>query len=61
MKPRNMFRVGIPPTQPLFPIFCLDFFLDYYYYYVFLEKRLWWWDYNPEHVYDFHEQDDIKF
>ena len=24
------------------------------------EKRLWWWDSNPEHVGDFHEQEDIK-
>ena len=24
------------------------------------EKRLWWWDSNPEHIYDFYEQEDIK-
>ena len=21
--------------------------------------RLWWWDSNPEHVYEFHEQENI--
>ena len=25
-----------------------------------MENRLWWWDSNPEHAYDFHEQEDIK-
>ena len=25
-----------------------------------LGKRLWWWNSNPEHVYDFHKQEDIK-
>ena len=34
--------------------------LYYYYYYIFLENRLLWWDYNPEHVYDFHKQEDVK-
>ena len=25
-----------------------------------MENRLWWWDFNPENVYAFHEQEDIK-
>ena len=25
-----------------------------------MKNRLWWWDSNPEHVYDFYEQEDIK-
>ena len=23
-------------------------------------KRLWWWDFNPENIYAFHEEEDIK-
>ena len=22
--------------------------------------RLWWWDFNPENIYAFHEEEDIK-
>ena len=61
MKTMNMFRVGITPPQNRFSlIFCLVSLCHYYYYYVFLKKRLWWWDSKPEHVYDLHEQEEIK-
>ena len=63
MKIINMVRVGITPPQPLFffsLIFCFISLCYYYYYYVFLKKRLCLWDSNSKHVYDFHEQEDIK-
>ena len=64
MKIISIFKVGITPPQPLLCsplIICLDSICYYYYYYyVFLENRLWWRGSNPEHVYDFHKQDDLK-
>ena len=59
----NMFRVGIKPPQHIL-FFSLNFCLIYlyfnFYYHVLLKKRLCLWDSNPEHVHDFHEQEDIK-
>ena len=63
MKIINIFRIGITPPQPLLffsLIFCLIYLCFYFYYYVFLKKRLYLWDSKPKHVYDFHEQEDIK-
>ena len=58
MKTIDMFRVGIPPSQPLFQEDIIIIITEKTKQQI-RGKRFYWLDSNPKHVYDYHEQENM--